>query len=476
MGTDHAVTDPTPSGLTPSGLTPSGRTVAAGGRSGPGDAERGARPSPPPAGAMVGLEEVDLTDLDLFAAGFPHDVFTRLRQHAPLWWHRPTPHTPDGVGFWVVSRHADALRIVADAEAFSSERAPGAPGGGTLIQDLPAGAAAGVLLNMMDDPRHQRIRRLVTPAVSPRALGQLEPELRRRAIAIVEAVAGQGGCDFLLDVAVELPLQATAMLLGIPEGDRHDLMAWSNATLDHAERDLGHDTEAAQRAAASLAAYGAELCARKRREGGDDMLATVCRSTIVADDGDEQPLTELEQLMFFNLLVAAGSETTRNAIALGLAALIEHPDQLELLQGDPALMPGAVEEILRWSSPTLYNRRTATRDVVVGDTRIRAGDKVTVWWASANRDEAVFADPFRFDVRRAPNPHLAFGYRSHFCLGANLARLEIRILFEELLGRLTDFALAGPIERFRTNKHAGVRHMPVTFRHRGTRGRRRRKR
>jgi cytochrome P450 len=167
--------------------------------------------------------------------------------------------------------------------------------------------------------------------------------------------------------------------------------------------------------------------------------------------------------MFFNLLIAAGSETTRNAIALGMAALIEHPDQWALLQSDPSLIAGAVEEILRWSSPTLYNRRTATRDVEVGGCSIRAGDKVTLWWASANRDEEVFEDSFRFDVRRSPNPHLAFGCRSHFCLGANLARMEVRIMLEELLERFEGFHLDGPIERFRTNKHAGVKHMPVTF-------------
>jgi cytochrome P450 len=205
------------------------------------------------------------------------------------------------------------------------------------------------------------------------------------------------------------------------------------------------------------------LLRRKRTEGGDDLLATVAAATIEGDDGTPAPLSDLELLMFFNLLVAAGSETTRNAIALGMAALIDHPDQWDLLRSDPSVMTSAVEEILRWSSPTLYNRRTATRDVQLAGCPIAAGDKVTLWWASANRDEAVFDDPFRFDVRRVPNPHLAFGYRSHFCLGANLARLEIRIMLEELLARYDEFHLDGPIERFRTNKHAGVKHMSVTF-------------
>ncbi|HXQ62102.1 MAG TPA: cytochrome P450 [Acidimicrobiales bacterium] len=412
------------------------------------------------------LDDIDLTELDRFVGGFPDDVFTVLRRNAPVWWHPPTRHTPDGVGFWVVSGHAPVLEIVSDAVTFSSVGAPDAAGGGTLIEDLPTGFAAGVLLNMMDDPRHQRIRRLVTPAVAPKALALLEGELRHRTAAILDAVADRGRCDFLTEVAVELPLQATAMLMGVPNEDRHDLMAWSGASLTYDDRELGGTSVAVQEASAAMAAYGSSLVARKRLDGGDDILATVATATIEGEDGIPAPLSELEVLMFFNLLIAAGSETTRNAIALGTAALIDHPDQWALLEADPSLVPPAVEEILRWSSPTLYNRRTATRDVEVAGQRIRAGDKVTLWWASANRDEAVFDEPFRFDVRRLPNPHLAFGYRSHFCLGANLARAEIRIMLEELLRRFEDFRLDGPIRRFRTNKHAGVKHMPVTFRRR----------
>ncbi|HXQ60375.1 MAG TPA: cytochrome P450 [Acidimicrobiales bacterium] len=415
------------------------------------------------------LDDIDLTDLDRFVGGFPDDVFRRLRDEAPVWWHPPTAHTPDGIGFWVVSGYGQVMEVVSDAATFSSAGAADAAGGGTLIEDLPYGFAAGVLLNMMDDPRHQRIRRLVTPAVAPRALALLEGELRARTGAILDAVAGRGRCDFLMDVAVELPLQATAMLMGIPEEDHHDLMRWSGASLTYDDRELGGTSSAVQEASAAMASYGTALVDRKRREGGDDMLATVARATVVGADGDGEPLSELELLMFFNLLVAAGSETTRNAIALGMAALIDHPEQWAALQADRSVLPGAVEEILRWSSPTLYNRRTATTDTDVGGRVIRGGDKVTLWWASANRDEEIFSDPFRFDVRRTPNPHLAFGYRSHFCLGANLARMEIRIMLEELLERFESFERDGPIERFRTNKHAGVKHMPVTFRRIGVR-------
>jgi cytochrome P450 len=411
----------------------------------------------------VGLEDIDLTDLTLFAGGFPDDVFTGLRHQAPVWWHEPTVHTPDRLGFWVVSGYAPMQAMASDAETFSSAGAPGATGGGTLIEDLPFGFAAGVLLNMMDDPRHHRIRRLITPSVAPRALALLEGELRARSAAILDAVASRGRFDFLVDVAMELPLQAIAMLMGVPDEDRHDLMTWTNATLTYDDRELGTHSAGSEQAAAAMAAYGMALIERKRTQGGADIVASVALATIEAEDGHCEQLSDLELLMFFNLLIAAGSETTRNAIALGMAALIEHPEQWDLLRHDRSVWPSAVEEVLRWSSPTLYNRRTATRDVEVAGEKILAGDKVTLWWASANRDEDVFDDPFRFDVRRSPNPHLAFGHRSHFCLGANLARLEIRVMLEELLARFDRLTLDAPIERFRTNKHAGVKHMYVTL-------------
>jgi cytochrome P450 len=290
----------------------------------------------------VRLEDIDLTDLDRFVGGFPDDVFTVLRRDAPVWWHPPTSHTPGHVGFWVVSSHADIRAVVSDAATFSSAGAPEAAGGGTLIEDLPFGFAAGVLLNMMDDPRHQRIRRLVTPAVAPRSLALLEGELRHRTAVILDAVVDRGSCDFLMDVAVELPLQATAMLMGVPNEDRHDLMTWSGASLTYDDRELGATNSAVQEASAAMAAYGSALIARKRTDGGDDILATVAGATIDGDDGMSAPLTDLELLMFFNLLIAAGSETTRNAIALGLDALIESPDQWHLLQADSSLISGAV--------------------------------------------------------------------------------------------------------------------------------------
>lgn len=407
--------------------------------------------------------DIDLTDLDRFADGFPHDVFTYLRAAAPIAWHEPTEHTPDGEGFWVVTRHADIAAIANDAPTFVSGLCPARPdGGGTIIEDLPGGFAAGVLLNMTDAPRHQMLRRLVTPTVAPRALAALEADLRGRAVAIVEAALGRGECDLLVDVAAELPLQAIAALLGVPQEDRHDLLGWANATLDYDDRDLGAVTERTQAAATAMAEYATRRIAEARRDPGDDMLSAFVTGRPDPSHPDE-PTTPLEQQMFFSLLVAAGSETTRNSIAVGLLELARHPDQWRLVRDDPAARPGAVEEMLRWASSTSYNRRTAAVATGIGGAPIAAGEKVTLWWSSANRDETEFADPFAFDVTRAPNRHLAFGHGAHFCLGAGLARLEMRLVLDVVLERVGAIEPCGAVEWVRSNKHTGVRHAPVAL-------------
>ena len=303
------------------------------------------------------LDDVDLTDLDRFAHGFPHDVFTLLRREAPVWFHPPTGHTPGGEGFWVVTKHADCLAAGSDAATFSSHTGPGRDGaGGTIIEDLPGGFAAGVLLNMMDDPRHQRIRNLLTPAMSPRALAALEENLRERTAHLVDAVAGRGECDLVLDVAAELPLQAIAHLLGVPQDDRHLLFGWANATLDYDDRDLGQRSERTQAASAAMFEYGTRLIDERRGGVGGDMLSTVVASR-------DPELTDVELQMFFNLLIAAGSETTRNSITLGLLALAARPDHWRLLDADRSLLPKAVEEVLRWAStrPTTVAPPRSTR-------------------------------------------------------------------------------------------------------------------
>lgn len=411
----------------------------------------------------MSLDDVDLTDLSTFRDGPPHDVFALLRDEAPLFWHEPTDHTPDREGFWCLTRHEDVAWAARDAGLFSSCTGGGRDGGGTLIEDLPVGFAAGVLLNMQDDPRHHHIRRLLSPSVGPRRLREIEASLRRRCDEILDAVVAEGRCDFLVDVAAELPLQAIASLLGVPGDDRHRFMAWADATLDYADRDPGEESPRSRAAAAAMLAYGSRLLEQKRRCPAADLLSIVASARLPHDAAPGGPLSDLEQQMLFNLLVAAGSETTRNAITAGLLALVDHPEQWQALREDRRLLPGAVEEMLRWASSTTYNRRTATRSVTRHGQQVRPGDKVVLWWQAANYDERVFDDPRAFDITRDPNPHLTFGTGSHFCLGANLARVEIRLVFDGLLDRVDTVAFTGPVERTRSNKHTGFRHLPVRF-------------
>ena len=414
----------------------------------------------------MGAPVVDLTDLDLFADGFPHDVFTTLRRDHPVFWHEPTEHAPGGEGFWVVTRHADVLTVLHDPATFSSETGPGRTGGGTTLDDLPPGFVTGVMLNMSDPPTHTRIRALVNRAFTPRAVDALDAWLRARTDAILDEVADRGECDLLLDVAAELPLQTIATLMGVPQEDRHQLFAWTTTILDYRDRDLAGASDALAEAGLGLRVYGDEQIADRRAHPTDDLLSQVVHATVEGPDGATEALSPEELQAFFALLFTAGSETTRNSIAGGLLALLEHPDQLARLRADPALLPTAVEEVLRWTSATAYNRRTATRDTELAGHPIRAGEKTTHWYPSANRDEAVFADPFAFDVGRDPNPHLAFGHGLHHCLGAPLARREIAIVLGAVLERFDDLELAGAVEWGRSNKHTSLRHLPVTFRNR----------
>ncbi len=436
-----------------------GADLTAGGRAGSDPVVRRAATDAWHAPGVTTLDRIDLCDLDRFADGFPHDDFTHLRDVEPVWFHPPTEHVPGGEGFWVVSRYADVLAAASDTTTFSSHTGGGRDGGGTLIEDLPEGFT-GVLLNMTDDPLHQRMRTLLTPALAPRALRALSDELRGRARRIVAAAVERRDVDLLTDVAAELPLQAAAGLLGVPQDERRQLIEWADATLDYSDRDLGARSERAAAASAEMFAYGQDLIARRRRDPGEDLLSLAAVGTVV-DEGVERPLRDDELQLLFTLLVAAGTETTRNTIAVGVAALADRPDDWASLAADPDAVPTAVEEMLRWASSTPYNRRTATVDTELGGQHLRAGDKVTLWWASANRDEREFVDPFRFDVRRAPNRHLAFGHGGHFCLGARLARLEIRCLLVELLASVASVERTGEIEWTRSNKHTGVRYLPV---------------
>ena len=413
---------------------------------------------PDPAVWPPSLRDVDLTDLDNFAQGFPHELFALHRREAPVWWHEPTAHTPDGDGFWSVATYAETLAILRDPVRYSSERGGKREHGGTLLQDLEI---AGVVLNMMDDPRHARIRRLVSLGLTPRMVSGLEDELRSRTRRLLARIDDRKDFDFLVEVAAEPPLQMICMLLGVPEEDRHELGAAVDVGFDVREGDAGFHPEDTGAAQMRLLDYGAQLIEQKRRHPTDDMLSLVIHATL--DDVTPPSLGDGELYSFFALLFAAGAETTRNAIAGGLLALVERPDQLDALRADRSLLPGAIEEILRWTTPSPSKRRTATRSTVLGGHEIAPGDKVLFWEGSANRDELIFEDSMKFDLRRDPNPHLSFGHGVHYCLGANLARLEIRVMFEELLASFSAFELVAPVEWARSNRHTGIRHMPVRF-------------
>ena len=405
---------------------------------------------------MVGqLSAIDLTDLDNFSHGFPHHLFEIHRREAPVWWHAPTPHTPDGEGFWSVATYEEVLAILHDPLTFSSETGGSRPYGGTILQDLPV---AGIMLNMMDDPRHARIRRLVTKGLTPATVRHLEEELRRRMRGLLDQVGDQ--CDFLVDVAADLPMQAICVLLGVPEVDRHRLFECVEHIFDLPdEADFLAMTPQRQAAVSELFDYGMALIEERRRHPKDDMLSVVVHAEL--PDEDPSTLTDGELSAFFSLLFSAGAETTRNAIAGALLAFTQYPDELAALRADERILTPTVEEALRWTTPSPSKRRTATRICRVAGQQIAPGDKVVVWEGSANRDERTFADAGEFRVRRDPNPHLAFGHGAHFCLGAHLARMEIRVALSETLAAFSDFELCGQPVWTRSNRHTGLRHLPL---------------
>lgn len=403
------------------------------------------------------LRDIDFTDLDNFADGFPNELFAIHRRDAPVYWHEPTENTPDGEGFWSVATYPETLAVLRDPDTYSSVTGGDRPFGGTLLQDL---SIAGQVLNMMDDPRHTHIRRLVSSGLTPRMIRRVEDDLRRRTRVLLDAVQPGETFDFLVDIAAELPMQMICILLGVPESERHWLFRAIEPSFDFGDSRKGEvGTMSIEEAGSRIFAYGSELIAKKRAEPGDDMLSVVANATV--DDPEAPSLTDIELYLFFNLLFSAGAETTRNAVAGGLLALAQHPDQRRRVQDDPELLPTAVEEIVRWTSPSPSKRRTATRDTELGGCSIQAGDKVLVWEGSANRDGSVFDDPDSFDVGRKRNPHLGFGQGVHYCLGANLARLELRVLYEELLNRFSGINVVKPVEWARSNRHTGIRHMFV---------------
>jgi cholest-4-en-3-one 26-monooxygenase len=400
--------------------------------------------------------ELDLTFGELFIRDEAHAVWRRLRAEAPVSWQEGRLWFP---GFWSITKHADILAISRDPHTFISSKGismgtdPNPP-----RQDRETTPS---MINT-DPPRHVRLRRLVNKGFTPRMIALMEPGIRDMTHRIISDVLPRGECDFVTDVAAQLPLAVICTMLGAPEEDWPLLFSLTNQVLgpdDPEYQTEGRDRrETAAHGSRQMFAYYAKTVASRRQEPKEDLVTLLTQAEI-----DGEVLSEPEILAFCQLLVLAGNETTRNAISGGLLAFIENPDQWERLRADRSLIPTAVEEILRWSSPLAHMMRTATRDTEIRGQQIKAGDRVMLWYPSANRDEEIFDDPYRFDIGRTPNEHLAFGYGEHFCLGAGLARLEIRVMFDALLDRLTNIELTGDVERLRSTFLHGIKHMPIRY-------------
>jgi len=399
----------------------------------------------------ITLADVDLVNPDNFLDGVPHHAFKLLRKEAPVYRHAE----PDGPGFWALTRYDDIVSVSMDSATFSSYR------GGTNIHDVPdqnLGFLRMIMLNM-DPPQHTKYRRLVSKGFTPRIVQAMEPHVRKMANEIIDSVAERGECDFVTHVAAELPLQVILELMGVPVEDRRLVFEWSNRMIGFDDPEYQTSPEEGTAAATEMFMYANRLAVDRKRNPRQDVISTLLRAEV-----DGEALTEGEFNAFFVLLSVAGNETTRNLTSGGMLALLEHPEQRDRLLVDRSLLPTAVEEMLRWVTPVIYFRRTVTWDTFIRDQKIREGDKVVMYYGSGNRDEDVFTDGDVFDIARDPNPHIAFGPGgAHFCLGASLARLEIRVMFEELLRRLPDIELTGPVRRLRSNFIAGIKHMPVRF-------------
>ena len=405
---------------------------------------------------------VDPADIDLGqgATWLRHDrtaLLARLRADLPVSAQRGIPFlagTSD-ITWWAVTRHADVMEVSRSPERFASGR------GGTNIGDIPDELAEflGSIINM-DAPRHTKVRRLVSSGFTPRQVARLDDAVALRAARIVDAIAERGECDVVTDIAAPLPLGVICDMMGIPPEDEQRMFELSNVILGFGDPDYVSTIGDLVNAGMELFSYGLRLAEARRAEPADDIATTLIHAEV---DGEQ--LTPAELGSFFVLLVVAGNETTRTAISHGVLALTNHPDQRERWLADPAgLAPVAVEEIVRWATPVLHFRRTATADTELGGQRIAEGDRVVLLYESANRDQTVFEAPDTFDIARQPNDHVAFGAGGpHFCLGANLARRELRVMFTELLTRVPDLEVTAPPDRLRSAFINGIKRMPAQF-------------
>ena len=400
---------------------------------------------------LADVTPVDLSDSRSYVAGVPHTWLAHLRRHDPVHWQ----DEPGGPGFWAITRYDDCVTVNRDYERFSSAAQ------GTMPFEMGADEIAqqGLMMLNMDPPLHTRYRRLVNKGFTPRMVRDLEESIHRTADSIIDEVIEKGEADFVTQISAELPLQVIAELLGVPQEDRHRMFEWSNRMVGNEDPEYQDQTELALTSAMELYAYASELFAKKRIDPHADLMSAL---TTVEIEGER--LSDMELELFFLLLTVAGNETTRNLMSGAMHAFFQNPEQWQRLLDDRSLLPSAVDEMLRFVTPVMNFRRTAMVDAELSGTTIAAGDKVVFFHASANRDEDVFNNPNTFDVGRDPNPHIAFGGGGpHFCLGTNLARMEIRVMFEHLLDRMPDIRQDGEVQRLQSQFINGVKHIPVAF-------------
>ncbi len=388
----------------------------------------------------------DVSDPDTFEKGFPHEVFRELRREAPVTWHEGDYQ--GGRGYWIISRYETIKTISRQPLLFSSASGSG-------FEDDRGGF---VSMIAMDPPKHRRYRALVASGFTPRQIAAQEPHHREIVRSILDAVVSRGACDFVTDVAAQLPLRVIAELLGVPQAACDDLFAWSNRMIGLQDPEYGASLESAAQAAQEMFGFANGLAVERLARPRNDLMSAILHGEVAG-----QRLDTVEFDSFFLLLALAGNETTRNLISHGLLLLMDHPEALAKLRRAPSLLPGAVEEMLRFSSPVMYMRRTASEDTDLAGQRIRRGDKLLLYYPSANRDEDVFDHPDVFDIERKNNHHLAFGVGEHFCIGTHLARLETRVMFEGVLARMHDLEVAGPIAYLRSNLIDGIKHIPLKF-------------
>ena len=395
------------------------------------------------------LSTVDLTDLSYFEDGPPYELFARMRSEASPHWNALTGDEP---GFWSFTKAADIAAISRNPATFSSAR------GGVFTSrqgSVPPEVLAEVILGM-DPPRHTKHRNIVQVAFTPKLIRQKEEHIRATVTELIDDVIEKGECDFVDDIAVELPLRIIADMLGVPQADRRQLFEWTN-TLSLAAATT--DPQLGMGALMEIGGYMTSLIADRKVNPTDDLV-----SRMITAEVDGESLSEAEVTFFFGILMFAGNDTTRNTASGGMRALIENPGERQKLVNNPEGIPNAVEEMLRWVTPVVYFTRVAQSDTEVGGHPIREGERVALWYSAGSRDPEVVDDPERFDVSREKPPHQAFGGGgAHFCLGNALARLELRILFEEVIRRMPDIQFAGPITRLTSNFSNELTSMPVTF-------------